>query len=107
MVCKRCIKSIPKFLDDELDIDSLRDFIEHVECCEECKEELTIEFLVREGLNNLEEGRSFDLNKGLKARIEQAQKDLKSRESVRWFYYALAGMVAVGLCILILLLIVL
>lgn len=107
MNCKRCIKSIPKFLDDELDIDSLREFIEHVEECEECKEELTIEFLVREGLINLEEGKSFDLNKELKARLEKAEKDLKSRESVQWFYYALAGMVAVGLLILILLLIVL
>lgn len=105
MVCKKCIKSIPGFLDDELDIDSLREFIEHIEECEACKEELTIEFLVREGLNNLEEGKSFNLNRGLKMRIELAKKNLKSRESVRWFYYALSGMVGFGFLSLVLLLI--
>lgn len=105
MNCSRFIRSIPKFLNDDLEIDDLREFIDHVENCEECREELTIEFLIREGLHSLESGSAFDLNKELKRRMENAQNDLRQRESVRWFFYALSGMVFVGLAVMILLLV--
>lgn len=104
MNCNRFIKSIPKFLNDDLEIDDLRDFIDHVENCETCREELTIEFLIREGLLSLESGSAFDLNRELKRRIENAQNDLKQREGVRWFLFALSGMVFVELIVMILLL---
>ena len=92
-------------MNDELEIEDLRDFIDHVENCEECKEELTIEFLIREGLHSLESGSAFDLNRELKRRMENAQNDLKQREGVRWFLFTLSGMVFVELVVMILLLI--
>lgn len=95
MECKQIEKWIPQFLSDELYMEELRQFLEHIESCEECREELTIEFLVSEGLVRLEAGAVFDLQKELADRIAGAQRQLHFRENVRMFSYVLEGLVAV------------
>ncbi len=55
MDCKDEEKMIPVFLQDELDIKVLNQFIEHIDGCPECMEELSIQFLVAEGLERLED----------------------------------------------------
>ena len=105
MKCKEAEKLIPLFLDDELEDEDLREFMDHVEKCEECKEELTIQFLVLEGVARLETGNVFDLQKELKIRLDDADHGMKSRENMRWVLYALEGLVGVALLTLILLLI--
>lgn len=104
MNCKKCKKAVPNFLKDNLDIDALRDFISHIESCDECREELTIELLIQEGLNSLESGNAFDLNKELNKRLDNATRNLKRRENLQWSYYILVGMVAVLFIIVLLLL---
>ena len=96
MECKQAQKMIPYFLQDDLETDELREIIEHIDKCEECREELSIEFLVREGLLRLESGNAFDLQQELKGRMESAQHTLRMRENMRWFLYALEGLVGVG-----------
>jgi len=105
MKCKETEKLIPLFLNDELEDEELREFMEHIEKCEECKEELTIQFLVSEGVARLETGNVFDLQKELKVRLSDADHGLKSRENMRWVLYALEGLVAVAVITLVLLLI--
>lgn len=95
MNCKEVEKMIPLFLEDELDTEDLREFLEHIEKCSECKEELSIQFLVSEGLSRLESGNAFDLQRELKLQTENAEHNLKNRENMRWFLYALEGLVAV------------
>ena len=71
MNCKETEKSIPSFLKGELEGDRLAEFVEHIEQCPECKEELSIQFLVTEGMEKLEEGSSFNLQKALHDRMEE------------------------------------
>lgn len=104
MTCKEAEKLIPLFLKDELDTDDLREFMEHVDKCEECKEELSIQFLVLEGMARLEYGNVFDLQNELKTRMEEAGHILKLRESMQWLLYALEGLVGVAVITLIALL---
>lgn len=96
MECKQAEKAIPQFLADELTINELRDFMEHIEKCEECREELTIEFLVREGLSRLESGNVFDLQKELNERLIWAENRLKMRENMQMLLYMLEGLVGVA-----------
>lgn len=105
MTCKETEKLIPPFLMDDLDTDDLREFMEHIDECDDCKEELTIQFLVTEGMMRLESGNVFDLQNELKFRMDKAEHTLKVRESMQWFLYALEGLVAVALITLIALLI--
>ena len=104
MTCKEAEKLIPLFLKDELDTDDLREFMEHVDKCEECTEELSIQFLVLEGMARLESGNVFDLQIELKTRMEEAGHILKLRESMQWLLYALEGLVGVAVITLIALL---
>lgn len=95
MECKQVEKLIPQFLSDDLATDELREFMEHIEVCTDCREELTIEFLVSEGLARLETGAVFDLQKELNDRIAMAEHRLHWRENVHMFLYILEGLVAV------------
>lgn len=96
MTCKDVEKMIPLFLRDDLDTEDLREFMEHMDKCEECKEELSIQFLVLEGMARLESGSVFDLQNELKYRMEEAEHVLKIRESMQYILYALEGLVAVA-----------
>ena len=107
MICKEIEKMIPSFLEDDLDTDDLREFMEHVERCNDCMEELSIQFLVTEGMARLESGSVFDLPNELLERLEHAEHTLKLRENMKWLLFVLQGFVAVELIALLLLFIVL
>lgn len=95
MNCKEVEKMIPLFLEDDLDTEDLREFMDHIEGCDECKEELAIQFLVTEGMARLETGSVFDLQSELRTQMDGAEHTLKFRESMQWLLYALEGLVAV------------
>ncbi|MDE5908109.1 MAG: zf-HC2 domain-containing protein [Lachnospiraceae bacterium] len=107
MTCKDAEKMISLFLEDDLEMDDLRKFLEHIDNCSECKEELTIQFLVSEGMARLESGNVFDLQNELKYCIEEAGHTLKLRESMRWLLYVIQGLTVFAGIILIILLVIL
>ena len=107
MTCKEIEKIIPSFLNDDLDTDDLREFMDHIVNCEECMEELSIQFLVLEGMARLESGNVFDLQNELKHRMEEAQHILMLREGLQWILYAMEGLVLVEAITLVALLFVL
>lgn len=51
MDCKQVTKYIPAFIDEDMAVWDLEQFLLHIEHCPECREELTIQILVAEGLN--------------------------------------------------------
>ena len=54
MNCKETRKNIYRFIEDEIDGKELQNFMKHMAECEECREELGIQFLVTEGMQHLE-----------------------------------------------------
>ena len=105
MNCQIFTKNIPAFLNNELDYDELNDFLEHVYECSECKEELSIELLIREGLNSLEKGNSFDLNSELLNQLQRSEHTLKNRDSLIWLLYSFIGFDIVAFVIMMILLV--
>lgn len=105
MKCKEAEKMIPLFLEDELETDELREFMEHIDKCRECEEELSIQFLVYEGMARLETGNVFDLQNELKSRMDDAGHTLHFRENLKWVLYALEGLVALAIIIIIVMLV--
>lgn len=77
MDCGKFEKMIPAFLNNALEYKDLKRFLKHVDTCAACKEELTIQVLVSEGMARLEEGSAFDLQKELGNRIEEAGKHIR------------------------------
>ena len=95
MDCKTAQSLVIPYINDQLSDEETEDFLEHIENCTDCKEELTIEFLVSEGLVRLENGAVFDLQKELSECIAAAERHLHWRENVHMFLYILEGLVAV------------
>ena len=67
-------------MDDDLDNQELSDFLAHVDACPECKEELTIQFLVRVGMQRLEDGNTFNLSQELDHLLVDSRKRLNARK---------------------------
>lgn len=101
MNCKEAERMIPLFLEDELDTDELKAFKTHIENCEDCEEELSIQFLVTVGLDRLESGGDFDLQRELASRMDNANHRLQFGENMQWLLYVLEGLVGLALLILI------
>ena len=83
MNCKKTEKMIPDFLRDDLSSKELRAFIEHIDSCPECMEELSIQFLVSEGLEQLESGNNFNLYKALDGKMAGAKHDINVNYTLR------------------------
>ncbi len=89
MDCKEANRMIPDFLEHSLGNRELRLFMDHISVCKDCKEELSIQFLVQEGMVRLEEGDSFDLQQELERILEDARKRMRMRQLLHWFVYVM------------------
>ncbi len=74
MKCREFEKKIPLYLKNSLDYETMEAFQKHMETCDNCKEELSIQFLVQEGMKHLEIGDSFDLDKEFRNRLELSRR---------------------------------
>lgn len=82
MECKEFEKLIPDFINQKMNYPTLKEFAAHLEECPDCKEELTIQFLVTEGVARLEQGSAFDLNKELNQRLIKAKNKLERNSAI-------------------------
>ena len=83
MDCKEFRGLIRAFLDDSLDEFRLAEFLDHYEECEDCRDELRIQYLIYEGLERLESGDTFDVDKDLAKTMELQRKRLRTRNAVK------------------------
>lgn len=72
MDCKEAQRRIHLFLKDELGGSTERKFVEHVHSCSECMEELTVEYLLLEGINRLENADNINVQKELEDKLNHA-----------------------------------
>lgn len=89
LTCKEVEMIIPDFIKQKLEYHDLKKFLEHIETCENCKEELTIQFLIEEGMARLEDGSAFDLQKELNARIQECEKQIERHRMMQCVSYTM------------------
>lgn len=99
MNCKEAEKMIPVFLQDDLSNKELEQFIKHVAGCPECTEELSIQFLVSEGLERLEAGNNFNLQNALEYRLKAAEHEIKVHKGLKYTLICLETAVAAAIVI--------
>lgn len=106
MTCKDVEKLIPIFIKDELNYRELEQFIDHIETCPECKEEMSIQFLVTEGMVRLEDGSAFDLNWELKNLMDVSKAKIRVHKGMQYLGIGLeiAALVVILAVILVILL---
>lgn len=96
MDCKEAQQQIKLYIANEIDGDDLAEFMAHMDSCEACRDELEIQFLVKEGLARLEDGSTFDLGYELKSKVARTKRIVGIIERFRMGIYILevgAGMI--------------
>lgn len=97
MDCKTAEKLIPDFIRGRMETREAKHFLAHVEKCASCREELSIQFLVTVGMQRLEDGEAFNLNRELYARLAVAKRHVRIRERLQWglYYFEALAVLAV------------
>ncbi len=96
MNCNEAEKLIPDFLKDNLDNQETIAFLEHVNQCASCREELTIQFLVSTGLKRLEDDGDFNLQEELNGKLREAGRQVRIRTGLQRVAVFLQFVVAAG-----------
>ena len=96
MNCKEFAVAIPRFLEDELPDRQMPGFLEHFETCDECNEELQIQFLVKEGIARLEDAADFNLSGELAEKVEEHKKILKRKRIGDLIIYCMEGIAVIA-----------
>ena len=73
----------------------LEEFLHHVKTCPDCREELTIQLLVKVGLQKLEESGHFNLIREMNTQMEEAEHRLKVRNILQTISFVLQTLVLV------------
>lgn len=106
MNCKEFEKNIPIFIGSNMEYEDLKSFVEHVNTCEECREELDIQLLVSEGIARLEDGGTLDLRHEMDKRMEYALHDIHRHKTLRVLVGTLQTMAAIAFLLIIVLLLI-
>lgn len=80
MDCKDYERQIPGFIEGSLDYKTQKRFCAHIKQCKSCMEELSIQFLVTEGVHRLESGNAFDLQGDLDQLLAQADRRIRRHQ---------------------------
>lgn len=83
MDCKEFNRLIPEYLDHRLGERKLKEFLNHYDECEDCRDELKVQYLIYEGLERLEEGDAFDVEKDLADMMEIQKKQLRASHGIQ------------------------
>lgn len=77
MKCQDAEAKIQAFIDDELTGETLANFVRHIDNCHSCYEEMETSYLLKEALNRLENGETFDLSGELNTKLANMRECLE------------------------------
>lgn len=89
VTCKTFSGMISSFLSGTLEDDSLREFLEHYDKCENCREEVEIQYLVSRAFDHREEKEVINLSRDLPALVERERIGMIFRSRLGYTAYSL------------------
>lgn len=100
MTCKEAESLVMPYIRNELTDEELQEFLEHIEHCPECREELEIYFTVDVGIRQLDsETGIYNIKGALEAAIEQSRQRLMAVKAVKIARYAVSTLCVMALII--------
>jgi len=104
MTCAEAEKLVIPYINDKLSLTELEDFIDHVETCEKCREELEIHYMVDVGLKKLDDDdATYDIVGDLKRKLEDSASVLKRVLAFQVAGYAVGTLMNMALLLMVLL----
>ena len=104
MTCVEAEKMVIPYIRDELTPTELEDFLDHIETCPNCREELEIHYMVDVGLKKLDEADgTYDIVGDLKRKIADSYRILRHVSAFQITTYAISTLTGMALIVMILL----
>ncbi|MEY8351942.1 zf-HC2 domain-containing protein [Lachnospiraceae bacterium 54-53] len=104
MTCKEVERLVMPYINDELTDEELQEFLEHMESCPNCREELEIYFTVDVGIRQLDsEAGNYNIKGALEAAVEQSRQRLQAIRLIKIARYAVSALSVMALIITVLL----
>lgn len=100
MTHKEAERSIPSFFDESMENLELAEFLDHIDKCPACREELTIQYLVGRGLQSLSNGNEFNLAGELDKKLSKAHARLYRLYRLEKFSWVLRTIVLIEAVVL-------
>ncbi len=103
MTCREAQALITKYVQGQLDLKILEEFLQHVNNCPDCKEELEVYYIVFNGIKRLDEDENIavDYHKEFEAEIKKNLyriKKAKRRYRIKEIIYVAICLVAIVIC---------
>lgn len=104
MNCREAERLVIPYIEDELSDEELQEFLEHMENCPDCREELEIYYTANVGIRQLDsETDNYNIKGALEATVEQSRQRLQLKRLVKIAKYAAATLTMMALIITVLL----
>jgi len=75
--CNECEKMITGYLKNNLSVYDVDIMLNHIDGCHSCMEELTIQYLVSEGLASVEKSGNYNLVEELQKKLQGSRKKIE------------------------------
>ncbi|MCI7795377.1 MAG: zf-HC2 domain-containing protein [Lachnospiraceae bacterium] len=104
MTCMEAEKMVIPYINDKLPVSELEDFIEHIESCENCREELEIHYMVDVGLKKLDDDdATYDIVGDLKRKLEDSARLIRRYAALEVTRYAVNTLMSMAMIVMLLL----
>ncbi len=104
MTCQEAERMVTPYINDQLTGDETEAFLEHIESCKNCQEELEIYFMVDVGLKQLDKGSgTFDIAGALERKIEDSYARVRRMWAFRTLRYAVNTLAVMAVTVMVLL----
>lgn len=102
MTCLETQSKIIAYIDGNLEKDRKIEFLKHIQCCEDCKEELNIYYTMIEGMRQLDSNLPLtkDFSEALDKRIDNELKQSRQKKGVLRSSVALVLVVGLSFAII-------
>lgn len=102
MDCRTAESMVTHFIDHSLSVNELEEFLDHIEHCSSCYDELETYFIVHEAMQQLDEkedGTVLDFKKLLEQEIRRSRRYIHQKRGMYFVTGLLCVCTAVALCV--------
>ncbi len=101
MTCQEAERLVMPYIQGDLDDNQLEEFLEHIETCENCQEELEIYFTVDLGIRQLDsDADNFNIKGELEERLEESRQQVQRTRLFKIVQYAVNTLVVMSLTVM-------
>lgn len=100
MTCKEAEGLVMAYIRHDMDVQTMEEFLEHIDECENCREELEIYYTVSVGLRQLDSGTGvFDITGALEESMDLAWLKVRAARLRRVICYAVGTLCTTGVLV--------